>query len=94
MISGPMGEMEVTLEIEQEGNSISGTISSEMGEWTISDGVLSVKELAFTISATIMDETIELAFSGTAEKDTIEGTISFEGGSAELKATRIPDRNQ
>ena len=68
-ISGPMGEMEVELEIEQEGNSVSGTISSEMGEWTISDGVLSGKELVFTISATIMDETIELAFSGTAEED-------------------------
>ena len=94
MISGPMGDMEVALEIEQEGSSISGTISSEMGEWTISDGVLSGKDLAFTISATIMDETIELAFSGTAEKDAIEGTISFEGGSAELKATRIPDRNE
>jgi hypothetical protein len=93
-ISGPMGEMEVDLEIEQEGNSFSGTISSEMGEWTISDGVLSGKELVFTISATIMDETVELAFSGTAEKDSIEGTISFEGGSAELKATRIPDGNQ
>lgn len=92
-ISGPMGEMEVTLEIQQEGNSISGSISSEMGQWHISDGVLSGNELAFTISATIMDETIELAFSGTAEKDSFEGEISFEGGSAELNATRIPDRN-
>ena len=86
--------MDVALEIEQEGNSISGSISSDMGKWDISDGVLSGKDLAFTISATIMDETIELAFSGTAEKDAIEGTISFEGGSAELKATRIPDRNE
>ena len=91
-VSGPMGEMDMTLEIQQEGNSVSGTISSEMGAWTLSDGVLSGKELLFTISATIMDETIELAFSGTAEQDSIEGTISFEGGSAELRATRIPDR--
>jgi len=90
-ISGPMGEMGVTLEIQQEGNSISGFISSEMGQWDISDGLLSGNELAFTISATIMDETIELAFSGTAEKDSFEGEISFEGGSAGLKATRIPD---
>jgi imidazolonepropionase-like amidohydrolase len=90
-ISGPMGEMEVSLEIQQEGNSISGFISSEMGQWDISDGVLSGNELVFTISATIMDETIELAFSGTAEKDSFEGEISFEGGSAGLTATRIPD---
>jgi len=93
MISGPMGEMEVPiLEIQQEGNSISGTISSEMGQWEISDGIISGNELSFSISATIMDETIELAFSGTAEKDSFEGEISFEGGSARLTATRIPDR--
>jgi hypothetical protein len=91
-ISGPMGEMEVTLEIQQEGNSISGTISSEMGQWDISDGILSGNDLSFSISATIMNETIELAFSGTAEKDSFEGEISFEGGSAGLTATRIPDR--
>ncbi len=92
-ISGPMGEMEVPiLEIQQDGNSISGTISSEMGQWDISDGILSGNELSFSISATIMNETIELVFNGTAEKDSFEGEISFEGGSAELKATRIPDR--
>ncbi len=92
-ISGPMGEMEVTLDIQQEVNAISGKISSEMGQWDISDGVISGKELSFIITATIMNETIELAFSGTAEQDSIEGTISFEGGSAQLKATRIPERS-
>jgi len=92
-ISGPMGEMEGTLDIQQEANAISGTISSDMGQWDITDGVISGKELSFTISATIMDETIELVFSGTAEQDSLEGTISFEGGSAELKATRIPERS-
>ncbi len=92
-ISGPMGVMEMTLEIEQEGNEISGSISSDMGKWEISDGFLSGNELSFTITATIMGETMNLVFSGTAEKDYIEGTISFMGGSAELKATRIPGRN-
>ncbi len=92
-VSGPMGELEMTVQLEQEGNDISGSISSEMGEWEISDGVLSGKDLSFTIVATIMGETMELAFSGIAEKDSIEGTIIFEGGSAELSATRIPDRN-
>lgn len=90
-ITGPMGEMEMTLEIEQEENAISGNISSDMGKWEVSGGLLSGKELTFTIVATMMGETMELAFSGTAEKDSIEGTISFQGGSAELKAKRIPD---
>lgn len=90
-ISGPMGVQEMTMELEQEENVISGSVSSDMGKWAISGGLLSGKELVFTISANVMGEAMELAFSGNAEKDSIEGTISFQGGSAELKATRIPD---
>jgi hypothetical protein len=90
-ISGPMGEMEMTVELMQEGNAITGNISTEMGKWEISDGLLGGNELTFTISATIMGEKMEIAFSGTAQKDSIEGILSFSGGSAKLKATRIPD---
>ncbi|MDH4258335.1 MAG: amidohydrolase family protein, partial [Candidatus Aminicenantes bacterium] len=32
-ISGPMGELEVNLDIQQEVNAISGKISSDMGQW-------------------------------------------------------------
>jgi len=89
-ISGPMGEMEMTVEIEQEGNEIRGFISSSFGKWEIRDGVLSGNDLSFTLAATIMGETMEMNFSGKAEKDTIEGTIAFAGGKAELRATRVP----
>ncbi len=93
VISGPMGEMGSTMELAQEGSSISGHISSNFGKWEISDGVLSGNELSFIISAVIMGETMEMSFTGTAEKDSIEGTVSFEGGIAELRATRIPDKS-
>ncbi len=93
-ISSGMGEMEMTLEIQQDGSSISGFLSSEMGQWDISDGVLSGKELTFALTITMGDETIEVPFSGTAEKDFIQGTMSFMGESAELKATRIPDQSE
>jgi len=91
-VSGPMGELEMTVQLEQEGNAISGSASSDMGNWEISDGILSGKDLSFTIVATVMGETMELPFSGTAEKDSIEGTISSQAGSFDLRATRIPDR--
>ncbi|NIO49674.1 MAG: amidohydrolase family protein [Candidatus Aminicenantes bacterium] len=91
-VSSPMGEMESTMELEQEGNEISGSISSSMGKWEIRDGILSGNELALSITATIMGETMDMSFSGTAERDSIEGTITIMEWSAELKATRIPDR--
>lgn len=90
-VSGPMGAMETILEFQQTANQISGTISSEMGEWEITDGILSENKLTFTIRADIMGESMELAFEGTATQKRIEGTISFVGGSAELQASRIPD---
>ena len=90
-VSSPMGELETILEIEQDGNEISGSISSNMGKWEIREGILSGNELALSISATIMGETMDLAFSGTAEKDSIEGTIAVQEWSMELKAKRIPD---
>lgn len=89
-VSGPMGEMEMSVELEQEANQVKGTLSSTFGKWEIRDGILSGNDLSFTILATIMGETMELAFSGKAEKDNIEGTIAFAGGRAELRATRIP----
>ena len=86
-----MGELETTLEIEQDGNEISGSISSNMGKWEIIDGILSGNELALSIEATIMGEAMDMAFSGTAENDSIEGTIAVQEWSMELKAKRIPD---
>jgi len=90
-VSSSMGEWESTMELEQDGNQISGNISTRMGRWEIRDGILSGNELALSISATIMGETMDVAFSGTAEKDSIEGTITFMEWSMELKAKRIPD---
>jgi len=89
-ISSPMGEWESTMELEQDGNEISGSISTRIGRWEIRDGILSGNELALSISGTIMGETMNLAFSGTAEKDSIEGTITVMEWSMELKAKRIP----
>lgn len=86
----PMGEMEMTMELEQEGSQVKGFMSSQMGKWEIKDGILSGAELTFTLAATIMGETMEMAFSGKTEKDTIEGTISSAMGNAEFRATRIP----
>jgi imidazolonepropionase-like amidohydrolase len=91
-VVNPMGTTESTMELEQDGNEISGSISTEFGEWEISDGTLSGNELSMSISATIMGEAMEMSFSGTAVKDSIEGTISVMGGTAELTATKIPGR--
>ncbi len=89
-ISSPMGELQMTMQIEQQGSEVKGFLQSEMGRWEIENGVLSGNELRFSISAMIMGQTMDMAFTGRAEKDTIQGTISTPMGNAELRATRSP----
>lgn len=90
IVQSPMGEMEMTLQLEQQANEAQGFLQSEMGRWEIEAGLLSGNELNFTILATIMGQAVDMAFSGRAEKDTIQGTISTPMGNAELRATRSP----
>jgi hypothetical protein len=88
-----MGELTATILFQQEGNQITGTITSDFGKWEITEGVLSGNSLLFTISANIMGNAMEMEFSGTAEKDAIEGTMSTVAGNAEIRATRAPDED-
>ena len=93
-LTSMMGKMEFTMEIEQDGNQISGKMVSDFGEWIISDGILSGKEITFTITGEAMGRTVELAFSGQAEEDTIEGAVAIMGSPAELRATRSPGASE
>lgn len=86
-----MGSMEAAIEFTQDGNQVSGTISTEMGKWEIANGSMSGKDLIFTITANVMGESIDLDFTGTAEAERIEGSLSFMQTTAQLRATKIPE---
>ena len=91
VVDSPMGAMDMTIEFIQDGSNITGSFTSEMGEWDITGGILSGKELTFSISANIMGESMAMEFSGTVEDESLEGDISVQGENAKLKATKIPD---
>lgn len=91
VVDSPMGAMDMTIEFIQDGNQITGSFTSEMGKWEITDGILSAKELFFSISADIMGQSMSMEFSGTVDNESLEGDISFPDGSAKLTATKIPD---
>jgi len=94
VVDSPMGAVDMTIEFIQDGSNITGSFTSEMpeiGKWEITEGILSGKELTFSISADIMGQSMAMEFSGTVDNESLEGDISFQGGSATLKATKIPD---
>jgi len=91
VVESPMGAMDMTIEFIQDESSITGSFTSEMGKWDITDGILSGKELSFSISANIMGQSMDMEFSGTVDEESLEGDISVQGENAKLRATKIPD---
>ncbi len=90
-VESAMGAMNMIIEFIQDGSDITGSFTSEMGEWDIIDGILRGQELTFVISANIGGESIAMEFSGTVDNESLEGDISVQGENAKLKATKIPD---
>jgi len=91
IVSSPEGDMDMTIAFIQDGTNVTGSIESDMGTWEIHSGVLRGSQLTFSISATIMGESMEMEFEGTVDQNSLEGKVSFDEGSAEIKATKIPD---
>ena len=82
---------EAMLDLAQDGNRLTGTLSSESGEGRIASGSISGKEVKFTIEIGAGDKTIELKFVGTVdEKTQLNGTLeSAFGAPAKWSATRV-----
>lgn len=76
-----------TLTLEQEGGSLSGTITSPQGSRSIT-GSVSGNEVNFTFSFPTGDQTITIRYTGTVEGDAITGEVRSEFGDGTWKATR------
>ncbi len=88
---------EAALDLSQDGNRLTGTLSSESGEGRIASGSIRGKDIKFTVEIGAGDKTIELQFVGTVdEKTQLAGTIeSAFGAPAKWTATRTggsPDK--
>ena len=84
-----MGDMSATITLEQTGSEVTGEFKSEMGTADITDGTISGSDIEFSVTLPIMDQPRELAFIGTVEEDTMEGSLDLGAmGTAEWKATR------
>jgi len=87
----PRGSQTMTLMLDQDGSALTGTVTLSGGgrrggdgggggsrTIEISDGVVDGQSFSFTMTVSFGDRSMEQAFSGTIEGDSIEGTI--EGG--------------
>jgi imidazolonepropionase-like amidohydrolase len=79
-----------TMIVRQEGNSLSGSVSSQLGTSEFSGGALTGNTFSFVSNATIQGQAVQLSFSGTVTGDTFTGTVQSELGSYGVTGTRQP----
>ena len=87
-INTPMGAQNGTLELNVDGNDLSGKMSSPQGEMAIENGAIDGDSLSWKAAITApMPMTLE--FSATVDGDAITGTVKLGAfGEAEFSGTR------
>ncbi|MGH9860525.1 MAG: amidohydrolase family protein, partial [Candidatus Acidiferrales bacterium] len=88
-IRSPQGEQpgSATLSMTPDG-TLTGNVTTQLGTSAISRGWVSTNRFNFTISLTMAGQSTDVVFSGTAEGNTMKGTVSFGPASVEFTGTR------
>lgn len=68
--------MIVTATLQQEGSAITGSLSGDAGQVTISDGSITGANLRFRATITLRGRQVDATFRGTISGDNIKGTVS------------------
>lgn len=85
------GTMTSTFTFQVDGNKLTGTVGSQMGDTEISEGTVEGNKISFKMVMTRGDRTIEMVYSGTVEGDTITGTMQTPRGEQPWTAKRVSD---
>lgn len=85
----PEGAQERTLELAMaEDGSLSGSLTSPRGTFSLSSGWVSGNKFNFVVSFTMGPRTIEATYSGTVEGNKMTGTIAIGPSSTQFTGTR------
>ena len=86
-VNSPQGAVSVTMTLQQSGPSVSGTVSSPIGDATIENGDFTGGKLTFRTTVGGMN----VSFSGTVRGSSIAGTMNVSDmGTMECTGTRSP----
>ena len=85
----PMGAQDTDMTVEQAGEAISGTISSQMGTVPYKGTFTGGKDIAFGFSFEAQGMSLQIDYTGVVEGDTMKGTAKFgEFGEGNFTAKR------
>ena len=78
IIESPQGAMNVTTTFKQDGEKVTGTQASQMGEIAI-EGTITGADLKFGMTIDMGGQTMAVAFAGKVEGDAMSGVFDFGG---------------
>jgi imidazolonepropionase-like amidohydrolase len=89
------GDRTITLNLQQEGERVTGSISGPLGAGEISNGSVSnTGEVRFTVSVNVEGQTKEATFTGTLANNQIRGNVTIVGSApGTFTATRSGQPN-
>ncbi len=79
---------EVTLNLMQDGDKLTGSMVGKNGNIDITDGSVKDGQVTFKLTRKRKDTEVTSTFTGKLSGDTIEGTVEANGKSHDWKATR------
>jgi hypothetical protein len=82
------GAIDSDMTLKQDGQKVTGTLTSPQGEAPI-EGTFTDGKLLLSLTVDAQGQTLVITFNGALEKDTLKGDVDFGGfGSAQWSATR------
>jgi imidazolonepropionase-like amidohydrolase len=85
----PQGAVQATLSFRQEGNALSGQITTPFGTAPVS-GQINGNEVSFSFSLDVQGERLNVSSKGTLEGNTIKGKMYVMDQEHEFSGTRTP----
>ena len=80
-IEGPQGQMELTFNFKQDGDKLTGTSQTPMGEMAISEGKVDGDKITFTVA----NDQFKVLHKGTISGDELK--LKIEIGEREMEMT-------
>jgi len=87
-VNSPNGDLQVNLTVKQDGENLSGTISSQFGQSDFSSGKFSGNKFSFPVAINVGGDSVQLVFTGVIDGDTMKGNIESPQGSFDFSGAR------
>ncbi len=93
-VNSPQGPIVLTVNLQQQGNVLTGNVNSPFGTAAIADGQVNGNEITFNYTVEAQGARYAVAGRGTIDVNSIRGTVTFASESMDFTGTRTPRNNQ